>query len=210
MRVALTTTHLPLKDVPAAGGRAPQAAALPPLRQELLLHRAPDSHDGTPTWTLEDPGRNLFFQIGWAEAEMLARWALRSPQRIAQAIGRETALQTTAAEVEELGRFLDQQGLLQQSGPQACARYQREAQARRSSSWWSWVIHHYLFFRIPLLRPDALLVVAHHAAPVGEGRLHAKAQIGQARDEQEGEAEAHAEFGHQRRQRSQPSSKIRL
>lgn len=142
---------------PAAGGRAPQAAALPPLRQELLLHRAPDSHDGTPTWTLEDPGRNLFFQIGWAEAEILARWALRSPQRIAQAIGRETALQTTAAEVEELGRFLDQQGLLQQSGPQACARYQREAQARRSSSWWSWVIHHYLFFRIPLLRPDALL-----------------------------------------------------
>jgi len=142
---------------PVANNRPPPTAALPPLRQELLLHKAPDSHDGAPTWTLEDPGRNQFFQIGWAEAEMLARWSLRAPQRIAQAICRETALQIDAADVEELGRFLDQQGLLQQLGEQACARYLREAQSRRSKNWMSWAIHHYLFFRIPLLRPDALL-----------------------------------------------------
>lgn len=150
-----TATSTPAAQ--ATSTRAPPPPTLPPLRQELLLHRAPDSHDGTPTWTLEDPGRNQFFQIGWAEAEMLARWGLRSPQRIAHAISQQTALQITAADVEELGRFLDQQGLLQQLGPQACERYQREAQSRRSSSWMAWVIHHYLFFRIPLLRPDALL-----------------------------------------------------
>ena len=104
---------------PVANNCPPATTALPPLRQELLLHKAPDSHDGAPTWTLEDPGRNQFFQIGWAEAEMLAHWSLRAPQRIAQAICRETALQIDAADVEELGRFLDQQGLLQQLGEQA-------------------------------------------------------------------------------------------
>ncbi len=42
---------------------------------------------------------------------------------------------------------------------------------------------------------NALLIVAHHAAPVRKGRLNAEAEIGEAGDEKEGEAEAQAEFG---------------
>lgn len=136
---------------------APVGAALAPLREELLLHPAPRAHDGSPAWTLEDPGRGQFFQIGWAEAEMLSRWPLQSPQRIAEAIERDTALRVDAADVEALARFLDTQSLLQQRGPQACARLQREARTRQARHWLLWVMHHYLFFRIPLVRPDLFL-----------------------------------------------------
>ncbi|NIF86048.1 HlyD family efflux transporter periplasmic adaptor subunit [Comamonas sp. Tr-654] len=130
---------------------------LTPLRQELLLHRAPDGHDGSPAWTLEDPGRNQFFEIGWADAEILARWSLCTPSRVACAVNQDTTLKVTAEDVEALNQFLDQQGLLMSQGAQACERFKREVQARRSSNWLSWAIHHYLFFRIPLLSPDAQL-----------------------------------------------------
>ncbi|WP_348690017.1 efflux RND transporter periplasmic adaptor subunit [Acidovorax soli] len=133
------------------------STALAPLREELLLHQAPRSHDGAPAWTLEDPGRGKFFQIGWVEAEMLARWHLAQATHIAETVSRETSLALDATEVDTFARFLDTQGLLRQQGPQASERYSREARAQRSQSWLSWLMHHYLFIRIPLLRPDAWL-----------------------------------------------------
>lgn len=139
----------PLTDAPAS--------VLPALREELLLHEAPRQHDGAPGWTLEDPGRNLFFQIGWLEAEMLARWALGDADRIAQAIGRDTMLDVSVQDVAEFARFLESNDLTQGHGPQVLQRFQRVVEARRSSHWLKWVLHHYLFFRIPLARPDAFL-----------------------------------------------------
>ena len=56
---------------------------LPPLRQELLLHEGPQHRDGSPSWTLEDPTRGQFFRLGWAEVEILGRWALGEPEAIA-------------------------------------------------------------------------------------------------------------------------------
>lgn len=47
---------------------------LPPLRQELRLHEAPAAENGAPRWTLEDPVRGQFFQLGWLETEFLAHW----------------------------------------------------------------------------------------------------------------------------------------
>lgn len=149
------TLPLPL---PAAATPPPApVTALPALREELLLHRGPPAHDGAPTWTLEDPGRGLFFQIGWAEAEILARWRLGEPVRIAAAVNRDTALEIDADEVQALAQFLDQQSLLQLRGEAACERYVREHRAAAHGHWLRWLIHHYLFFRVPLLSPDRLL-----------------------------------------------------
>ncbi|WMD18981.1 HlyD family efflux transporter periplasmic adaptor subunit [Achromobacter seleniivolatilans] len=139
-----------------AAGERP-AADLPALREELLLHRAPPNHDGSPAWTLEDPGRGLFFQIGWAEAEMLARWRLGSAEAIASAAGKATTLPIGAEDVKDFAQFLQANSLVQMRGPDAIARYGKEADARRSSHWLKSLVHQYLFFRIPLVRPDAFL-----------------------------------------------------
>lgn len=145
--------------VNATPAAVPPAAPppLPVLREELLLHAAPRSHDGAPAWTLEDPGRGQFYQIGWAEAEMLARWHLADPARIAAAIGAETALRLDADDVTAFARFLEHSSLTQGRGAAARQRYLREQTARRGGNWTSEAIKHYLFFRIPLVRPDAFL-----------------------------------------------------
>lgn len=138
----------------AAAARPP---AWPALREELLLHDAPANHDGSPAWTLEDPGRGLFFQIGWAETEMLARWRLGSAEAIARAIDAETPLAMDSADVQEFAQFLQANSLLQLHGPDAIARYSKEADARRGGHWLKQLMHQYLFFRVPLVRPDAFL-----------------------------------------------------
>lgn len=136
---------------------APRAPALPALREDLLLHRAPANHDGSPAWTLEDPGRGRFFQIGWAEAEMLARWRMGEAAAIAQAILRETTLTLTPAEVQAFAQFLQANELVQARGDKAVAHLRKQARARQGGSWLKRLVHQYLFFRIPLVRPDAFL-----------------------------------------------------
>ena len=54
---------------------APQAAPLPAIREDLKLMPGPRHRDGSPSWRILDPIRNQFFEIGWLEFELLARWA---------------------------------------------------------------------------------------------------------------------------------------
>jgi putative peptide zinc metalloprotease protein len=53
---------------------ATQAIPLPALREDLRLISAEPHRDGSPSWRIVDPIRNSFFQIGWLEFELLARW----------------------------------------------------------------------------------------------------------------------------------------
>lgn len=145
----------PIVQHQAAPRPAPQPL-LPPLREELHLHEGPRNRDGSPSWTLEDPARSRFFRIGWAEMEMLARWGLKSPARIAEAICKATTLEVVADDVEKFAAFLAGSNLLQVSGPQANARLYSQAKAERITGF-SWLLKNYLFFRIPLFRPDAFL-----------------------------------------------------
>ncbi|GAB4063392.1 HlyD family efflux transporter periplasmic adaptor subunit [Uliginosibacterium sediminicola] len=145
-------------------GRTAQAAVSagrpdwPLLREELLLHVAPRNHDGSPAWSLEDPGRAQFFQLGRAEAEMLARWSLGSAQAVADAVSRETALKLQAEDVQHFARFLQLNELVRVQGPQAVQAMLAQVQRQREVSWLSQLLKHYLFFRIPLLRPDGMLL----------------------------------------------------
>lgn len=133
-----------------------QPIPLPPLRDELLLHSAPPDHHGNPRWTLEDPARNRFFQIGWAEMEMLARWSLGEAQAVADAAGAATTLELTAEDVVTFARFLVGSNLTQTRGAEAMARLAEQAKAGRMG-WAKWLLKNYLFVRLPLVRPDPWL-----------------------------------------------------
>ena len=58
--------------------------ALPRLREELDLMPGASLADGQPSWTLHDPVRNLFFRIDWPTLEILTRWDMDDPDRIAE------------------------------------------------------------------------------------------------------------------------------
>lgn len=128
---------------------------LPPLREELALLPGPPLPDGQPTWTLHDPVRNLFFQIDWPSFEILNRWQLNDPQAIVADIVPHTTLQLGPEDVEALVKFLQQNQLLQvmpgTAGQLAGLLHQRRGSTAK------WLLHNYLFLRVPLVRPDRWL-----------------------------------------------------
>ncbi|MEO5374887.1 MAG: HlyD family efflux transporter periplasmic adaptor subunit [Alphaproteobacteria bacterium] len=132
------------------------AAALPPLRDELTLHPGPVGVDGAPTWTLHDPLRNQFFRLSWPAVEILSRWHLGTPDSVAAAASAETTLHVAPEDVVGVAEFLGKSQLLKPVGPTGTKRLLSIAEGSRTS-WATWLLHHYLFFRIPLVRPDAVL-----------------------------------------------------
>lgn len=128
---------------------------LPPLREELALSPGPVLADGQPSHTLHDPVRNQFFQIDWPTFEVLSRWFLGDPAAIAAAVSRETALQLQDEDIDEVLVFLRDNQLLRPR-PGAAAEYAARLRERRGG-FVQWLLHNYLFFRVPLVKPDAWL-----------------------------------------------------
>ncbi|ARN21699.1 HlyD family efflux transporter periplasmic adaptor subunit [Piscinibacter gummiphilus] len=126
----------------------------PPLREDLKLSETSPGHDGSPAWVIEDAVLNRFYRIGWFEFECLLRWG-QPPGRICEQIAAETALQPDVDQVVGFGRFLASNQLVHPDA-QATARLRSQSEGNPwlHGRWW---LHHYLFFRIPLLRPQAVL-----------------------------------------------------
>jgi putative peptide zinc metalloprotease protein len=143
---------------PAAPRGGAARASLPPLRDELVFEPGPAQGNGAPSWTLYDPPAHRYYRIGWLEFEILCRWHLGSTTAIAERIGRETTLRPEEEDVERFIQFLQRMELLAVADPASTRRLsERRAAGRRG--WLTWLMHHYLFIRLPLLTPDRLLDV---------------------------------------------------
>lgn len=143
--------------VETLGPESPAAATVvPPLREDIRLHPAAPQRDGSPAWTLHDPVTNRFYLIGWPEFEMLSRWRLRAPGRIAASTSSETPLDVDESDVLRLAVFLQNHQLVRVTDADGVARLGRMAAVRREGPL-RWLLHHYLFFRIPLVHPQAFL-----------------------------------------------------
>ncbi|RUR92649.1 HlyD family efflux transporter periplasmic adaptor subunit [Pectobacterium polaris] len=138
-----------------AGGATP-AAGLSPLRDELILHAGPANRDGSPSWTLEDPLRGLYFRIGWAEMAMLSRWSMGNAAQIVAEVNQTSALTLDDSDVQYFNRFLQANSLTRVSGDEALAQFSRQVEQSRVSIWRK-LLKNYLFFRIPLWHPDRFL-----------------------------------------------------
>ncbi|GKW36525.1 HlyD family efflux transporter periplasmic adaptor subunit [Pectobacterium carotovorum] len=138
-----------------AGGTTP-AAGLSPLRDELILHAGPANRDGSPSWTLEDPLRGLYFRIGWAEMAMLSHWSMGNAAQIVAEVNQTSALTLDDSDVQYFNRFLQANSLTRVSGDEAMAQFARQVEQSRVSIWRK-LLKNYLFFRIPLWHPDRFL-----------------------------------------------------
>ena len=130
--------------------------ALPQLREELDLLPGPLLGDGQPSWTLHDPVRNQFLRLDWPTFEILSRWSLDDAQAIAESVAAETTLQIGAEEVKQVAQFLLEHQLLQPQGADSARQLAARLEKIQGSPL-KWLLHHYLFFRIPLWRPDGWL-----------------------------------------------------
>ncbi len=134
-----------------------QLPPLPPLRQDLRLHELAPERDGAPAWAIQDPVTNRFYRIGWLEYECLLRWPGDAAD-IAADIAVNTPLAAEASQVRDFAEFLERHQLL---APTERARAQMLRQLRQPG-WrhWRWWLHHYLFIRVPLVRPERFLARA--------------------------------------------------
>lgn len=122
----------------------------------MALHAGPHLNDGQPSWTLQDPVRNQFFRIDWPTFEILSRWHLDDIGQIANAINADTTLHVDSDDVEAVFEFLHANQLIQPQGADASRKMADRLQLMRGS-WGKWLLHNYLFFRIPLVKPDRWL-----------------------------------------------------
>lgn len=139
-----------LPQVPTSAG------AWPRLRPDLRLYRGPLSGSGGPTWTVHDPLANRFYRLSWVEFEILSRWSLGSGTRIVQAVNAETTLSLTAEQVEAFGQFAWAHNLFEARTADDSRRLAQQRQASHAG-WMKWLLQNFLFFRVPLFRPDAFL-----------------------------------------------------
>lgn len=135
---------------------AEQSPPLPQLREDLQLLESAPMEDGAPAWLLYDPLRNAYFQLGLASVQLLNHWRVGMPTDEFTAQLAELAIDVDAEQVNGFIRFLQANQLLVVSGDQG-RQSLITMKAQRQKSWWSWLVHNYLFIKIPLWRPDLFL-----------------------------------------------------
>jgi putative peptide zinc metalloprotease protein len=128
---------------------------LPRLREDLMLVSSANNRDGSPTWVIQDPIRNKFIKIGWLEFELLSRWQ-PSPEGLMEELVTGTDLRPHLNDVLAFAQFLKREGLTQW-GHAEDINAARLKPSKPGMGDWRWWLHNYLFFRIPLARPDQAL-----------------------------------------------------
>ena len=138
---------------PTVEARPAPPVPWPALRQDLQLHHAPALADGTPSWTLHDPVRHRFMRIDRTTHEVLRRWWLADAALIAEQVNAQTTLAIGTDHVRQVLAFARQHELVEPAAPPR----ERAAQGGLRAGA-TWLLHHYLFFRVPLFSPDRVLL----------------------------------------------------
>ena len=135
---------------------ATPSATLPELRPDLTLLQGAAAEDGAPTWLIHDVSRNRYFQLSLDAFRALSRWqsgiSLAEFQQRCDSAG----LDLDDQDLAELLRFLSFNQLTLASGASQIRALLQQYQ-RSKEHWLTWLLHHYLFIRIPIWRPDRFL-----------------------------------------------------
>jgi putative peptide zinc metalloprotease protein len=137
-------------------GPARKIRKLPVIRDELKLFPAAPNEDGTPAWIIQDPVKNRFFRIGWIDFELLVHWADLEASALIRLVNAQTPLNVTVDDLKRLVAFLGENELLRLDQPADVDRV-RALKEKQKRSPLEWLLHNYLFVRVPLVRPQQWL-----------------------------------------------------
>ncbi|MBL8589809.1 MAG: hypothetical protein JNK46_14855 [Methylobacteriaceae bacterium] len=120
------------------------------MREDIRLLPARASRNGAPQWAIFDPLLHQYFLIGPEAFDILSAWPeARDAGEAAALAERRSGLPTTVEDVEALARFLAHHQLLDLS--------RAGAPPAPRVGWLRRLAHNYLFFKVPLLRPERFL-----------------------------------------------------
>lgn len=130
---------------------------LPPLRQELRIEPGAALVTGAPSWTLFDPVRHLFFQLGKIEYRILSRWASGDLAKVNEDLVNEgldeDQINDAFGQVVEFS--LSNSLTVTPMGDSVASFTEQRTMAKKA--WWKWMLDNYLFIRIPIVKPAAFL-----------------------------------------------------
>lgn len=134
----------------------PQDAPLPVLREDLQIMRVGASYSGAPTWVVFDPIRNRFFRITYEMFQLLSLWNVsRTVGNLLRTVNARLVERLSVDDLGTVVRMLEHNLLLVEPTRGAWRALHQKAQPRHS--WFMRLIHNYLFFKIPLVRPEPFI-----------------------------------------------------
>ena len=138
---------------------SPDDVPLPPLREDLRIEAAAPLASGAPVWVIYDPARHRYFQIGRRTVEMLSSWAAGSVGALKSRLMAERGWRPGEAELSALIKFLFANELTSAPIEGRSVGYAGRAAAARRNAFLA-LAKAYLFFRVPLVRPERFLDAA--------------------------------------------------
>lgn len=130
--------------------------ALPVLRDDLDIVPTAPLANGAPAWVIFDPVANRYFEIGRELLDMLILWRVGDADKLIASVGKEFGRVISRDDVGDAIHFMISNALVRDIPGNDFAMMATRAMAEKKS-WWSTAMHSYLFFRIPLFRPDKFL-----------------------------------------------------
>lgn len=126
---------------------------LPSLNPAIKLYETGTDSNGSPIWRIYNPVAHKYYQLSWAEFECLTRFQdCETAQDLKEKINKETTLIIEDQDVVNLITFLNKNGLLSSKDS-----FSGSYEAPRKQPLWKKMLHHYLFFTIPLFKPEGFL-----------------------------------------------------
>lgn len=129
---------------------------LPALRQDLKLLPGAHDEDGAPRWLLHDRVRNSYFTLSLDALALIRHW---QPGCTLDEMLSYLADRGLSHEPDEVRAFIDFliANHLVLARSQAASNFFVQRQRDGRQGFLRWLLHNYLFVRIPLLRPDPWL-----------------------------------------------------
>lgn len=133
-------------------------SVLPPLRGDLQLKTGIRELDGSRTWTILDPLRQHYFQIDFKNLQILDCWIKTAgrPTTAGAIVDQLVWLSVSLEDIEELLRFLWKNSLTLMPPNDDLAFYLKQS-THKAKQPLKRLLHGYLFFRVPLVRPNRFL-----------------------------------------------------
>ena len=134
-----------------------QASVLPRLREDLSILTGPVSAAGARSWIIYDPARHSYIQIDRRSYELISLWpSCVDPGELIRRAKAAFGFSVSDKELGKLVEFASSNQLTVEQGEGGWKSIWARKQKARHSVLMT-LVHSYLFFRIPLFRPEPFL-----------------------------------------------------
>ena len=129
---------------------------LPFIRQDLKIINGSAKEDGSPSWLLYDSLRHKYFVLTKTTLILLKNWV--GGEKVDALIKKieDLKLSINERDIEDFIQFLDINNLIIQNTSEGSKKLATQYKSQKKH-WFLKLIHGYLFFKIPIFKPDDFL-----------------------------------------------------